>query len=169
MAFSKKTWKDRQGTGLDKFTINGETVTLTSQPWGIEEQGDKANATTFNDLETRIYNAFNNTDTLIQGEANARANEDARIKSVLVGSFFTVRTYSLPVSGYAGDVEVGLSGYIARAVTNVALASENTSSLEWYRILRGAYLQNSHSVRATFGGNVSLTLSVTVLYTKSEV
>lgn len=64
MAFSKKTWKGRQGTGLNKFSIGGASpVTIVNQPDTITEQGDALSAGNLNDLETRIDNEFTAVET----------------------------------------------------------------------------------------------------------
>ena len=61
--FTKKTWVARQGTGLNKFSINGATpVTVVNQPDTVTEQGDALSATNLNNLEQRIYNAFLDVD-----------------------------------------------------------------------------------------------------------
>lgn len=59
MAYSKKTWKARQGLGLNKFSIDGATpVPVVNQPDSVTQQGDALSAGNLNDLETRIDNAF---------------------------------------------------------------------------------------------------------------
>lgn len=64
MAFNKRTWKGRQGTGLNKFSINGATpVTVVNQPDTITEVGDALSAGNLNDLETRIGNEFDFVET----------------------------------------------------------------------------------------------------------
>lgn len=64
MAFDKRTWKGRQGTGLNKFSIDGATpVTVVNQPDYISEQGDALSAGNLNDLENRIYNEFTDVET----------------------------------------------------------------------------------------------------------
>lgn len=64
MAFNKRTWKGRQGTGLNKFSIDGATpVTVVNQPDSITEQGDALSAGNLNDLENRIYNEFTDVET----------------------------------------------------------------------------------------------------------
>lgn len=76
MAFNKRTWKGRQGTGLNKFSIDGATpVTVVNQPDSITEQGDALSAGNLNDLEQRIYDAFDDIadGTQIVGKATADA------------------------------------------------------------------------------------------------
>lgn len=64
MAFDKRTWKGRQGTGLNKFSIDGATpVTVVNQPDYVSEQGDALSAGNLNDLETRIDNEFTAVET----------------------------------------------------------------------------------------------------------
>ena len=64
MAFVKKTWKGRQGTGLNKFSIGGASpVTIVNQPDTLTEAGDALSAGNLNDLETRIDNEFTAVET----------------------------------------------------------------------------------------------------------
>lgn len=64
MAFDKRTWKGRQGTGLNKFSIDGATpVTVVNQPDYVSEQGDALSAGNLNDLETRIDDEFTAVET----------------------------------------------------------------------------------------------------------
>ena len=63
MAYSKKTWADRQveHPGRRKLTSTGTTdvYDVTREEGLVIEEGDALNASTFNDLENRIYTAFN--------------------------------------------------------------------------------------------------------------
>jgi hypothetical protein len=55
MAFQKKDWQARQGTGLNKFSINGAApVTLVNVPDSVSIPGDAFSRENMNDLETRI-------------------------------------------------------------------------------------------------------------------
>lgn len=64
MAYNKKVWKDRIGTGLDKYLVgvadSRGRKTITSSPDSITQEGDVLNAESMNDLEDRIYNEFEN-------------------------------------------------------------------------------------------------------------
>lgn len=64
MAYQRKTWKGRQGTGLNKFSINGASpVPVINQPDSITEQGDALSAANLNDLEGRIASEFTEVET----------------------------------------------------------------------------------------------------------
>ena len=64
MAYSKRTWVGRQGTGLNKFSIGGASpVTIVNQPDTLTEAGDALSAGNLNDLETRIDNEFTAVET----------------------------------------------------------------------------------------------------------
>jgi len=77
MAFNKRTWKGRQGVGLNKFSINGATpVPVVNQPDSITEVGDVLSAGNLNDLENRIDNAFTE-------EATAREEADTDLKNTI--------------------------------------------------------------------------------------
>lgn len=56
MAYVKKTWKARQGVGLNKYTdsISGQTFALMNTPDSISQIGDAFTVANMNDLENRI-------------------------------------------------------------------------------------------------------------------
>ena len=69
MAFVKKTWVDRNvenpygRTITDRNTGVVTEVDVDFDEGEVYTEGDKLNATNFNDLETRIANAFNSIPT----------------------------------------------------------------------------------------------------------
>lgn len=71
MAFLKRTWLARIGTGLNKFLIgdkDGEgKQTLTNSPDSVTQQGDVISAENLNDLEDRIETAVNANESAING------------------------------------------------------------------------------------------------------
>lgn len=62
MAFIKRTWLARLGTGLNKFLIGDKGAdgkqTLTNSPDTVVQEGDVISADNLNDLEDRISDAF---------------------------------------------------------------------------------------------------------------
>lgn len=60
MAYQAKTWKNRAGTGLNKYkdSVSGNTLELTNTPDSVTEAGDAFSAANMNDLESRIANGF---------------------------------------------------------------------------------------------------------------
>lgn len=62
MAFLKRTWLARLGTGLNKFLIGDKGAdgkqTLTNSPDTVVQEGDVISADNLNDLEDRIDDAF---------------------------------------------------------------------------------------------------------------
>lgn len=63
MAFEKRNWLARIGTGLNKFIIGDKDEnnkqTLTNAPDSVTQQGDVISADNLNDLEDRIEAEFN--------------------------------------------------------------------------------------------------------------
>lgn len=63
MAFERRTWLARIGTGLNKFIIGakdaGGKQTLTNSPDSVTQQGDVISADNLNDLEERIEDGLN--------------------------------------------------------------------------------------------------------------
>lgn len=83
MAFSKRTWKAREGVGLNKFSIDGApAVTIKSTPDAVTQNGDTLSASNLNDLEDRIYNAVAGVENAVtSGFAGIKALTDAEIDS----------------------------------------------------------------------------------------
>ena len=70
MAYSKKTWVGRTGTGLNKYKVEAvegaeDTFTITSTPDSIVVEGDALSANNLNDLENRIDGEFTNVNNEI--------------------------------------------------------------------------------------------------------
>lgn len=71
MAYNKRTWLGRQGTGLNKFSIGGASpVTIVNQPDSVTQVGDALSAGNLNDLEDRIEDAFDDVDTELATKAD---------------------------------------------------------------------------------------------------
>lgn len=81
MAFVKRTWLARIGTGLNKFIIGEKDAnnkqTLVNSPDSISQQGDVISADNLNDLENRIYNEFSSQSTRIDGKQDTLTFDDA--------------------------------------------------------------------------------------------
>lgn len=71
MAFLKRTWLARLGTGLNKFLIGDKGAdgkqTLTNSPDTVVQEGDVISADNLNDLEDRIDNGFTGVGTEMNG------------------------------------------------------------------------------------------------------
>lgn len=67
MAFIKRTWLARIGTGLNKFIIGEKDANnkqiLVNSPDSVSQQGDVISADNLNDLENRIDNGFDDAHT----------------------------------------------------------------------------------------------------------
>lgn len=74
MAFVKRTWLARIGTGLNKFIIGekdaNDKQTLVNSPDSVTQQGDVISADNLNDLEDRIEAEFTSQGTAIESKAN---------------------------------------------------------------------------------------------------
>lgn len=80
MAYNKRNWKARQGTGLNFFSIDGATpVPIVNQPTTLTEAGDALSAGNLNDWEQRIADAFDDADASI---ANVQAQVDRNAKEI---------------------------------------------------------------------------------------
>lgn len=85
MAYNKRTWLGRQGTGLNKFSIGGASpVTIVNQPDSVTQVGDALSAGNLNDLEDRIEDAFDETasQTEVTNLNNAINQLDHRVQNL---------------------------------------------------------------------------------------
>ena len=116
MAFLKRTWLARIGTGLNKFIIGAKDgegkQTLTNSPDSVTQQGDVISAENLNDLEDRIDNEFTSQSTRIN------AKQD------------TLTFDNVPTSGSNNPVK---SGGIYTTIEGMKLTKvwENPNPTEW--------------------------------------
>lgn len=84
MAYNKRNWKARQGTGLNKFSINGATpVTVVNQPDSLTEQGDALSAGNLNDWEQRIADGFASASGELADAVEELESEDTALRSAI--------------------------------------------------------------------------------------
>lgn len=83
MAFEKRTWLARIGTGLNKFIIGDKDAnnkqTLTNSPDTVSQQGDVISAENLNDLEDRIDDEFTSQNTRISENETAIGNLNTEV------------------------------------------------------------------------------------------
>ena len=83
MAYTKRTWLGRQGTGLNKFSIGGASpVTIVNQPDSVTQTGDALSAGNLNDLEDRIEDAFDETASQTEVSNLKNAIEDLGLSNI---------------------------------------------------------------------------------------
>lgn len=92
MAFVKRTWLARIGTGLNKFIIGDKDAnnkqTLTNSPDSVTQEGDVISADNLNDLESRIEAGMNSM-KLTKVWENPDPDETFEDKSVILNSKVT--------------------------------------------------------------------------------
>ena len=85
MAFLKRTWLARIGTGLNKFIIGNKDgegkQTLTNAPDSVTQQGDVISAENLNDLEDRIEAGFNEKQDVLTFDNVPTEDSDNPVKS----------------------------------------------------------------------------------------
>lgn len=130
MAFVKRTWLARIGTGLNKFIIGEKDAnnkqTLTNSPDTVSQQGDVISADNLNDLEDRIYNEFDSQDTRITNNANAIANKQDTL------TFDNVPTQNSNNPVKSGGVFTAMSGK-----QNSLVVEELSAHPDWRSITAG--------------------------------
>ena len=85
MAFLKRTWLARIGTGLNKFIIGNKDgegkQTLTNAPDSVTQIGDVISAENLNDLEDRIEAGFNEKQDVLTFDNVPTQDSDNPVKS----------------------------------------------------------------------------------------
>ena len=143
MAYSKKTWKARQGLGLNKFSIDGATpVPVVNQPDSVTQQGDALSAGNLNDLEDRIANAFDDVEnekadkTEIENLQSQIDQHEARISNLeqVSGEYVTedLQDYSTIQTGKASYVLVETLKGVSRVENQLVQNGNFVDSSGWY-------------------------------------
>lgn len=103
MAFIKRTWLARIGTGLNKFLIgtpDGQgKQTLTNSPDSVTQQGDVISADNLNDLEDRIEAGFNEKQDTLTSGTNIKTVDGGSILgagNIITDSICTIWTNPAP-------------------------------------------------------------------------
>lgn len=136
MAYNRRTWLARLGTGLNKFSIDGATaVTIVNQPDSVTQQGDALSATNLNDLESRIQGGFTQVESGVIVAGKAQSDIEGNIipdtyatKEELedaIGELGNVWNYlgefsSLPANPHSGDFFLASSTFTEGGVTYLA-------------------------------------------------
>ena len=116
MAFVKRTWLARLGTGLNKFIIGEKDAqnkqTLTNSPDSITQDGDTISAQNLNDLEDRIEAGFNEKQDSLTFD-NAPTEDSTNpvtsggVYTALAGKQATLTFDNTPTSGSTNPVTSG--------------------------------------------------------------
>jgi hypothetical protein len=175
MAFEKRTWLARIGTGLNKFIIGDKDAnnkqTLTNSPDTVTQQGDVISADNLNDLEDRIDDEFTSHDTRIANNTTAIGNlvtamadkvdiGDLKIESFSASNLTVYATsqghydyINFSIQPSAGYQVIGIAGYSL-------LMTSSGSALDVSII--GVEAGNT-SVRFTYVANEAVPASPTTL------
>lgn len=90
MAFVKRTWLARIGTGLNKFIIGEKDAqnkqTLVNDPDSITQEGDTISAQNLNDLEDRIEAGFNDAHTELENGLATRVPTTRKVNGKALSS-----------------------------------------------------------------------------------
>ena len=135
MAFEKRTWLARIGTGLNKFIIGDKDEnnkqTLTNSPDTVSQEGDVISAENLNDLEDRIEAGLNEKQNTLTFDDVPTSGSNNPVKSGGVYTGLAVKQDTLtfddaPTSGSDNPVK---SGGIYTAMTGLRLTKvwENNS------------------------------------------
>lgn len=124
MAFTKRTWLARIGTGLNKFIIGekdaNDKQTLVNSPDSVTQQGDVISADNLNDLEDRIADGFDDVDITVSDHETRITAIETEIewlrltrlwRNTLPNSTFSAQTITL--NGTYRDIVVEYSEVIS--------------------------------------------------------
>lgn len=166
--FIRREWFGRRGTGLNKFSINGgDPVEVVNNPTNVTEQGDPIDEDNLNDLENRIYNAFNANEQAIGNEVTARQNGDTTTKNTAL-ALFTTASYSASFSSDTFSISVSnINGYTALGVLDVYVTS---ATVDGFFITSVFFDRDTMqvTVKGKYYGGTS-TVHCKILYVKNTV
>lgn len=160
MAYQSKTWKNRAGTGLNKYkdSVSGNTLELTNTPDSVTEAGDAFSAANMNDLESRIANGFaDTTPDMTQLLLNDNAGNTLDMQAD--GSTVIDTTKTHPAEAGA---TLGVKMALANLATDGIMGRERGITFSMQRRLSGAdqtyigYLLTTGMLEIRYGTTVKL-------------
>ena len=106
MAYTKHTWKERLGTGLNKFkdTITGTIMALVNQPDSVTQEGTPLRADWLNEMEQGIFDAHVTADAALP--KTDKAADSAKLDG-FEQSFDSVNGTIVRRSATNGSIQVG--------------------------------------------------------------
>ena len=132
MAFVKRTWLARLGTGLNKFIIGEKDAqnkqTLTNSPDSVTQEGDTISAQNLNDLEDRIEAGLNEKQDALTFD---NAPTEGSTNPVTSGGVYNAEATKVPTSRTVNGK--ALSSDITLTASDVgAVAVDDTGWVELY-------------------------------------
>lgn len=189
MAFVKRTWMARIGTGLNKFIIGekdaNDKQTLVNSPDSVTQQGDVISADNLNDLEDRIEDGFDGKQDVLTFDDVPTAGSNNPVKSggvydAIPNFYFHeeqisleeqttstgLKIVSVTIPSVAGYTCVGIMGWV------LTLETVPPSGYNWYCPL-GAVRLNDTTINVYINAlqNVGYffgTLRTTLCYRKNS-
>ena len=185
MAFEKRTWLARIGTGLNKFIIGEKDAnnrqTLTNAPdLPLTQEGDVISAENLNDLEDRIDNEFTSQNTRITDNETAIGNLNTDVSNLtnkvneLVSVVSRGRniTSTTVVGGqdYYWDIDMARDGYTFLGIVGHSIGVVSGTAQIGY--IKGAYGNTVTNIArivisVSESGTLSLMETVYGLYLKN--
>jgi len=146
MAFIKRTWLARIGTGLNKFIIGekdgNNKQTLTNSPDSVTQQGDVISADNLNDLENRIQAGFNEKQDTLTFDNVPTSNSNNPVKSggiytQLAGKQNTLTFDDAPTSGSSNPVKSSGIFTALSGKQNSLVVEELSAHPDWTSVTAG--------------------------------
>ena len=162
MAYQSKTWKNRAGTGLNKYkdSVSGNTLELTNTPDSVTEAGDAFSAANMNDLESRIAAGFADIDVdpdMTQLLLNDNAGNTLDMQADGTTVIDTTKTHPAEVGS-----TLGVKMALANLATDGIMGRERGITFSMQRRLSGAdqtyigYLLTTGMLEIRYGTTVKL-------------
>ena len=147
MAFLKRTWLARIGTGLNKFIIGEKDAqnkqTLTNSPDSITQEGDTISAQNLNDLEDRIEAGFNEKQDILTFDDAPVNGSSNPVKS---GGIYTALGTRVPNTRKINNKPLS---------SDITLTSSDVGAVPTSRTINGKVLSSDISLTASDVGAVS--------------
>ena len=152
MAYTKRTWLGRQGTGLNKFSIGGASpVTIVNQPDSVTQVGDALSAGNLNDLEDRIEDAFDDVDTALDTKADEQ--DVTNLNNAISKISDDVNRIAIFSSNLI-DPSKGVAGYLSNGVV---IENSGYRTTDYISVSAGKYVKKINT-RDMGAGALSIAL-----------
>ena len=176
MAYTKQTWSDLEGTGLNKYSIadSGNKKALTWNPDSITNAGTAVTAERMNHIENGIYTADANASEALEkatdnesdigGLTTRVSNVETGKASVAISTTVSLATASWSASGSLYTQAVTVSGLLATDVPFCqAVCDDETDAEAWGAIIKATPTADTLTFTATEAPSVDLDIQVVVI------
>lgn len=168
MAFLKRTWLARLGTGLNKFLIGDKGAdgkqTLTNSPDTVVQEGDVISADNLNDLEDRISDGFDEKQDVLTFDNVPTSGSNNPVKSGGIYSTITDMKLTKIWENSTPNQQFGV-----QTIQIQNLSSYEAIIIEWLEAIHGTSILSAFLKLERNGAVVSGRVSLPMTYSGIQI